>query len=217
MADWKWEDFKVDVPEGIVGKYQIKKFTVSKEDEDFGRMRAILSSSSRGRFCPAGTYTALKRIGDRRGTVLKTDSNSELAGTVVMSDTHDEIMYHIMAIQKAKGEILINGLGLGVVLNGCLNKPEVTHATVVEISQDVIDLVGPHYMKKFGDRLTIVHANAFDYKPPKGVRYGMVWHDIWDTICSENYDEMKKLHRKYGKICDWQWSWCRELCLRDRR
>jgi hypothetical protein len=32
----------------------------------------------------------------------------------------------------------------------------------------------------------------------KGKRYDMVWHDIWDDICSDNLEGMAKLHRKYG-------------------
>jgi len=84
--------------------------------------------------------------------------------------------------------------------------------TVVEKSKDVISLVAKHYL---GDhRVTIVNADAYLYKPPKGVKYDAVWHDIWDNICGDNLPEMTRLHRKYGKRADWQGSWCRSLCRR---
>ena len=132
-----------------------------------------------------------------------------------MSDTTAEQRDHIEPVYKAKGHVLINGLGIGMVLMNCLEKPEVTRATVVERSQDVIDLVGPYYKKKYGKRVEIIKADALTYTPPKGIRYGMVWHDIWSDICGDNYEQMKKLHRRYGGKCDWQGSWSKRLARRD--
>ena len=96
-----------------------------------------------------------------------------------------------------------------VQLRTSLDKPEVEHVTVVELSKDVIALVAGHYKARYGDRLTVVHADALDWKPPKGARYDAVWHDIWPDICGDNWETMKRLHRKYGRRCDWQNSWCR--------
>ena len=112
-----------------------------------------------------------------------------------------------------KGNCLINGLGLGLLLKNILLKPEVTDVTVVEISQNLIDLISPFYKD---DRVTYICADALEYTPPKGKRFSMVWHDIWDTICSDNLPEMAKLHRRYGKRTDWQGSWCHEECKRNR-
>jgi hypothetical protein len=75
-------------------------------------------------------------------------------------------------------------------------------------------LVWPNYE---GQRCEVVCSSALDYKPPKGVTYGAVWHDIWDAICVDNLDEMKKLHRKYGRRADWQGSWCRYECEAQER
>jgi hypothetical protein len=58
---------------------------------------------------------------------------------------------------------------------------------------------------------------AFEWKPPKGVRYDAAWHDVWDDICTDNLVGMRKLHRKYGKRCGWQGSWCRGECERSAR
>jgi spermidine synthase len=126
-----------------------------------------------------------------------------------MSDTPDERRDHLSAIREAKGHVLLNGLGLGCVLQSCLEKEGVTKVTVVEKEEDVIALVAPHYQERYGDRLEVVHADAFEYKPPKGVRYGMVWHDIWPNMCADNLPEMHRLHRKYGRRTEWQGSWGR--------
>jgi len=189
-----YEKYKVDVPEGISGNWKVERFEVTEEDEKFQRLRALFSA---GRYVPAGHYTRL------------THNNH-----VVMSDTPDEISDVMSAVWNAKGNVLINGLGLGIVTNAILQKPEVEHVTVIEISLDVIALVAEHYKTRFGNRLEVILADAFEWKPPKGKWYNAVWHDIWNDICSDNLAEMHKLHRKYGRRADWQGSWCRHLCER---
>lgn len=102
-------------------------------------------------------------------------------------------------------------MGLGFIASEIAKKEEVNHITIVEINGDVIRLVAPTLQERLGDKITIIHEDAFTYKPPKGIRYGAVWHDIWDGICSDNLEGMKKLHRKYSRFCDWQGSWGREI------
>ena len=127
-----------------------------------------------------------------------------------MSNTPDEIRDHRVFIHQAKGDILINGLGLGVILEILLPKPEVTSITVIEKDPEVISLVAPYF--KDEKKLTIINADALEYTSPKGKRYNAVWHDIWDDITLSNLKDMKKLHRKYGRKCDWQGSWARWMC-----
>jgi hypothetical protein len=66
------------------------------------------------------------------------------------------------------------------------------------------------------DRLRVIHADALKWMPPKVMRWSVVWHDIWDDISVDNLNEMTKLHRRYGRRCDWQGSWCRAECERAR-
>lgn len=177
---------QVNVPEGVSGEWRVEKFSISPTE-------SMVSMFSYGSRAPSpGTYTRLMHN-----------------NTVVMSDTPAERADHYAAVRYATGHVLINGLGLGMVLLNCMVKPEVERATVIEYSQDVIALVAPHYKEKFGDKIEIIHADALEWKPPKGVRYGMVWHDIWTYICTDNYDDMKLLHRRYGRKADWQGSWSR--------
>lgn len=184
---------KVDLPDMEKGEWIIDKFTVDRVD---------WHSALSGRNVPISqTFTRLRR-------------KNTICGDVVMSDTPSEMRDHSYAVYHAKNSCLINGLGIGMVLKNIILKPEVTDVTVVEISQDLIDLVGPHYSDH---RVTIVCADALEYKPPKGKKYGMVWHDIWDNICADNLSVMAKLHRKYGNKTEWQGSWCRGECQRLNR
>ena len=183
---------KVTLPEKSQGAWSIEHFTVTgKEFQNY----------LRGRYVPPGTYTRLKR-----------------GGVLVMSDTPDEMRDHLPIVNHATGSVLINGLGLGLVLKNILensNMIHITDVTVIEIDQDLIDLVGPYY-GLVDHRVQIICADALTFKPPKGKRYNAVWHDIWDDICIDNLEEMKRLHRKYGRRTDWQGSWCRGICELQR-
>jgi len=188
-------EIEVDVPDGESGSWKIDTVVVTREEAAIENMHM----ARYGRYVPPGVYKRLKRDGN-----------------TIMSNTPDEIQDHRTMFYQAKdsgGSVLINGLGLGVALKKVLSFENVTDVTVVELSEDVISLVSPYYKD---ERLTIVHASAYDYKPPKGKRYNVVWHDIWDNICSDNLPEMHKLHRKYGRRSDWQGSWCRGECEYQR-
>lgn len=182
----------VQIPEGACGKWAVQRFIISQKDSEATKLRAMM----RGRgYVPPGTYTQL--LHTSRG--------------IVMTDTPDERRDHFEPVHRARGHVLINGLGLGMVLAAVLKKPEVSRVTVVEIDPDVAELVRPFFSQ---DRVDIVIASAFDYSPPKGGRYGMVWHDIWDNICGDNLSAMTKLKRKYGRRTEWQGCWCESECRR---
>jgi hypothetical protein len=196
-------EFVQTIPRRECGEWRVEQHTVSAEDAKFDGLRAIVTG--RGRFTPAGTYIGLKR-----------------GRELVMSNTPDEIRDCSEPVFQARirgGHVLINGLGLGWVAAQILSHEKVERVTVVEIELDVMALVSPSLEKVFGDRVEIVHANAFTY-PDRlipGTRFSVVWHDLWTTICTDNLPEMARLHRRYGKRCDWQGSWSRHLCKRMRR
>lgn len=132
---------------------------------------------------------------------------------VFMTDTHDEWWTQRIAIDEARwrgGKILITGLGLGLIVEEILaDSPQsATRITVIEKSPDVIRLVGPHLQQRFPAQLEIVCADAYTWMPPEGIRYSVVWHDIWpnpkDPACASEID---RLQQRYARWCDWQGSW----------
>lgn len=187
-------ELKSAVPEGQSGPWCVEKFEITEDEAKFQNMRAAFSFSDRGLYVRPGHYTRLLRN-----------------GAVIMSDTQSEISDLGSLRWRAKGDVLINGLGLGLAVQVALAKEDVSSVTVIEISEDVVSLVAPHIAD---GRLTIELGDAYTWRPPKGKRYGAVWHDIWDNICADNLPEMSKLHRRYGRRCDWQGSWARKKCRR---
>jgi len=185
----------VSIPEGVKGKYKIERKHIKPSPIDVIR---ILND---GRYVPEGKYTFLYRD-----------------NILVMSDTPDEKMDHYAAVKNANGNCLIAGLGIGMVLNAIAKKENVNQIDVVEISQDVIDLVAPHYKSIYGDKINFICSSIFDYVPEKGKYYQMAWFDIWDYLCTDNLEEMSILHKKFSKKAKWKGSWGREyLKIRQKQ
>ena len=142
-----YENYKVEIPQGKCGDWSVEQFEIT---ERIAKIELMQSFFNNGRGVPVGTYTALK-----------------VKGHLIMSDTPNEIRDHFSIIENARDHVLLNGLGIGMVLQAIIEKPEVTQVTVIESSKEVITLVGSFYQEKYGDKLTIIHADAFDWKPPK--------------------------------------------------
>lgn len=118
---------------------------------------------------PANDYTFLYRVTDH------TLYNSP-PGEVVMEDTPMELSTHLGFVMRARGNVLVTGLGLGCVIRGLLENPNVEHVTVLENSVDVMELVWP-YMPK--ERLTIIFADALEWTATNTERFDCAWHDLW--------------------------------------
>lgn len=191
---------KVDVPEGAAGQWRIERFEVTKADADFQTMRCVIKGRMHRAIDP-GVYTRLT-----------------CNGSVIMSDTPMEMRGHWEAYHQARGHVLVNGLGLGMIVDNILDKEEVERVTVLEISQDVIGLVEPHLRERHGaDKLNIVLGDAYTYKWPVGQTFDYAWHDIWPDVCVDNLKGMERLHRRYGKRVKGQGSWSKRELLRMRR
>lgn len=199
-----WERYKVDVPEGEHGRARVKKMVVSEADFAFQKIRASINSR-KIRIVPVGEYTSLY-----------------VGGALWMTDTPDEIKDHYELFNRVamayteQCEVLLHGLGLGMALNGCLLNGA-HHITVVEKNQDVIALVGKHWQEKWPDCIDIIHDDAMKWKPPKGKRWHIIWHDIWEGICSDNLNDMGALHRRFARRTDWQESWGKKECQEARK
>jgi len=172
-----YDEYKVNVPEGRIGIWRVERFKVSKEDASRHNLCEQIHGGRRE--IEEGTYTKLVR-GDP-------DDDP------IMSDTPPEIRDHLYPIRMATGRVLINGLGIGVVLQACLKKPDVTYIKVIEKSGDVIKLVAPHYLKQYPEKLEVVNEDAYEYKLKKDERYDMIYSDVWDNICVDNWESYKQL------------------------
>jgi hypothetical protein len=189
---------KVTVPDGKKGPWSIESFTMTKEQSESTGLRAMIKGDP-NLFCPPGDYKRL--VHAKRG--------------IVMSNTLMEVESNKEFVEEAHGEVLIHGLGLGMVLEAVLAKPTVRHVTVIELDQDIIDLVAPHFYSEFNlNTLTIKKGDALKHKPKKGDFYHAIWHDIWDDISPENLTDMVKLRDRWAPYAGWQGFWSEGMVRR---
>ena len=195
-----------DLPECNNSSWSIEKFDVTEKDSEFFNMQESISGMQGGsvREIKTGVYTRLVRTS---GIFHKT----------IMSDTTAETRDLLPLARDAKGEVLIAGLGLGVAVDLVMQDKDVKHVIVIEISEEIIALVGDHFKNKYGDRLTIINADILEWKAPKDIHYDYCWFDIWDDICTDNLKDMTKLKRKYAKKADRKGFWAETECLRAQR
>lgn len=167
------------VPEGVKDGIKIEHFTVSKEDSDRTTIRTCMYPEE---YVPPGTYVKLI-----------------IDGRIMMSDTLNEQRTNYKVVQKANGNVLIAGLGLGMILVPILEKPEVTSVTVIEKAEPVVFLVGVCGTFPNRKKLTIIRSDIFEWKPPVGIKYDTIYFDVWENICGDNLLEITKLKRKFAR------------------
>lgn len=181
------------------GDWSIEAFTVDADAALTDRLRAF--GDGGGRFTPEGSYLKLAN-----------------ADGVMMSNTPDELADHQPFMEAAHGRVLVHGLGLSCVVSGLLANERVTHIDVVELSTDVIAMVGPCFIGE--DRVTIHQGDALNYPWPDNARWDFVWHDIWQTInCDNLTDEdaegvsYEALLRRFAPLATHQAAWGLDMAL----
>lgn len=123
------------------------------------------------------------------------NGNEWMTLTPVDLDTCDN------AIEKAHGNVITFGLGLGYYAYMVSEKEEVDSITVIEKSENVIRLFKKHILPQFShfEKLEIICADAFEYAefemPKRNFDYAFVdtWRDASDG--TPMYERMKKLER----------------------
>ena len=174
------------IPEGESGNLRIEHFEISSKEAKFAVMKAGFSRNYLGRMIRPGKFC---RLVNGESTFDK----------VLMSDTHAERNTNRDVVNAAHGDVLIAGLGLGMIICPIAQKDEVNSTTVIEISQDVIDLVEPYirkYLKDDADKITIIHEDIFEYKPTQ--KFDTIYFDIWGSFSGDEYPDTKKLIRKFS-------------------
>lgn len=192
--------------ERITDAYSLEKFTVSESEARMANGMAKRSAA----FIDAGDYV---RLMEKRRSGWH---------EVVMSDTPYERRTNLDFMLHAKGDILIAGLGIGMILLPLFETAGVTSITVIEKNLPIIQMILPQLLpyaqKAFGLRFRVIHADIEQWLPPAGTRYQTIYFDIWNNVCGDNWPQMKMLHKRFrkylAKVTDTTWigSWEQEEC-----
>jgi spermidine synthase len=82
---------------------------------------------------------------------------------VVMSDSNIEKEFNAEIVEKAYGDILLLGFGIGFILQPLMKKPEVTSITVIEAYQEVLDICASQLV--LTDKVRIILSDATLWQP----------------------------------------------------
>lgn len=194
------------IPEGKSGNAKVGYFTVSDEEAERFNLRNLINKKPEFNILP-GKYTRLL-----------------IDGEVVMSDTPFEQRTNQEVVEAAKGNVLIAGLGIGMILVPILQNPRVESVTVVEKSADVAALVytslvtnGP-FTADERMKLVMVVEDISNFIP-KPKYFNTIYFDIWPSVKTDNLisgEKLKKQFRKHLKPGGWMKMWV-EKDLRKRK
>jgi len=195
------------IPPGKSGNVRLEHYTATAQGSALFNLRSAINHKPETAIIP-GNYVRLI-VGPH----------------LMMSDTPFEARTNRDIIEAARGDVLIAGLGMGMVLVPILRNPKVTSVTVVELSSDVIKLVhkpllanGP-FTENEKMKLVVVEGDIFDFTPmPK--RFDVIYFDIWPTIAKDNLSEgraLKKQYRKSLRPGGWMKVWVEDDMLKLER
>lgn len=193
------------VPECAQGRASVQHVTV---DTEGGRTACYVYGEFKNP-SPPGTYVSLRVTNDAGES------------QVVMSDFHYERATCVQVVERAHGDVLVAGLGLGMILHPILRKVTVRSVTVIEKYQDVVDLVLPTLPAR--EKLAVLLDDIYTWQPPRGRRYDVIWFDIWPDIEVTRLPEMARLHRRFWRYLNranpecWMESWHRQETRRIAR
>ena len=128
-----------------------------------------------------------------------------------MSDLPCEIWQHAKFVPELFGNVLIGGLGIGLILKLLESNPRIKSVTVVEKSEDVISLVWDNLNLLY--KANIVNADLFKFLRVCPLKFNSAYYDIWthdgamdweNYVLPLRYLSRKMLHQ--DKIYCWQES-----------
>jgi hypothetical protein len=193
------------VPERAQGRASVQHITV---DAEGGRTACYVYGEFKNP-SPPGTYVSLRVTNDAGES------------QVMMSDFHYERATCEEVVRRAHGDVLVAGLGLGMILHPILKKESVRAVTVIEKYQDVVDLVLPTLPTS--EKLKVLLDDIYTWKPRRGKCYDVIWFDIWPDIEATRLPEMARLHRRFRRYLNranpacWMESWHRQETRRIAR
>lgn len=126
------------------------------------------------------------------GTYVKLTQNNQ----IVMSNTQMEERTNKEFVEAAHGDVLIGGLGIGMIILAIQEKETVKSITIIEKNKEVIELI--EHQLPLNSKVKIINDDVFNYKPTQ--KFNTIYMDIWNYINEDVYEnEMKPLIKHYRK------------------
>lgn len=174
------------LPEGKSGNWSVERFTVPPYPD------AVIPKG----VTPGGVYTRL--VGP---------TAPGFSGDQWMSDQPCEFDATLEFCEAAHGDVLILGLGLGIVPAWLLKtNPRVDSITIVELNVDVITLVASHLQRHVSGLLKPLRIWRGDASAPRTrERFDVALHDYWQG--SPGDERIDTSFRNWSPFVEKQFAW----------
>jgi spermidine synthase len=118
----------------------------------------------------------------------------------LMTDNEFELLTNKEFLDNANGDILIIGLGFGLIVFPLLNDENITSITIVEKEQDIIEFVGNKIKETdFNNKVTIINDNANSFYNSTNIQtYDYIYIDYWTELQIEQFNEMELMNILYS-------------------
>jgi hypothetical protein len=137
---------------------------------------------------------------------------------IVMNTTEFELLTNKEFLEKSNGDILIIGLGLGMVVYPLLNDPNVTSIKIIENDPTLIQYIGNKISNYDNlNKVTIISGDAYTYHNVMDIneKYDTIFLDFWTQLNKENVEEVTTIKENYRPFLKDQnsilLSWCEDI------
>ena len=115
----------------------------------------------------------------------------------VMTNSEREKQSNLEFVEQAKGDVLIAGLGIGLILLPIQNKKEVNRIDVVEKYQEVIDLVAEQL--PLNHKVNIINDDIYKFQPE--IKYDTIYFDTFPTTPASLLNEFRESYLNSNGYC----------------
>jgi hypothetical protein len=137
-----------------------------------------------------------KEILDRTVPICILKNNDKV---ILMTDTNFERLTNKYFLENASGDVLIFGLGMGMIIYPLLNSTNINTITIVENNQDIIDFVYPKIQERdTNSKVTVVNGDSNTWHLTDNSKYDFIYFDTAKTP-KESIDSESTLKPLYLK------------------
>ena len=124
---------------------------------------------------------------------------------VVMSLTPNEVLTCRGGVRRARGRVLMGGLGLAWMARQVLAREQVESLVVVDNDEATIEFFRKQLLAEHPDRVRLVHGDFYEYEQEHGDEFDRFLIDIWDDLAGAGWDPKLDdvIDRREGQVWFW--------------
>lgn len=163
------------------------------EPEDFQEIDEI----TRVKIFQGGCQGSIRFSGPIHTAAIAKYDSHENKEKIWMSLTPMEVMSQKPGVEKAFGNVLIGGLGMGWLTRRVLEKPEVDSVTQVDLDLDILRVFGIPLEEMFPDKLNLINDDFWSFLNQYDAGFfDTILVDIWLKYGHARKDNLFRVLRK---------------------